>query len=498
MTMDVFANASQQLNQLTESISLMQAEVNQRREQALSLQKQFDLMDMDADAFRAFIKKPYLLKAIRGDRYELIVPKFINFSAGWPVRTDGEYVVYQVSRFIDLITPLPEWLKNDLGYKAPEFRAHLEGDWLTIDSGNPDLVYDMMGRSKRFSVRDGKRLKMTPRSRFDVLRDLMRLGVLPYRPQPIPAHIKRGEIQGVNSNKIVLRPEQARDYEVFEKYSAVSVFATGGAGKTFFGLHAIANLKGKKVIFAPRKAILQQWEARLQSHFPIHILSEVEFRTYQSLKNKPLTGEYSLAIFDEIQHMPADMGMRASQINALTRIGLSATPWREDGNEDIIPALCGVPVGMDWKSGEPAETTVWLVENESEKIDLAESLAQGPTRAKTMVFVYRLEIGERLAKRLGVPFIHGGTSKQYDAIQKADTFVISKVGDAGISIDVSRVIEVDWLGGRAEAGQRALRTQHGKERGELHVLMTRREYKENAKRLSALYALNFDVRVRDR
>jgi len=226
------------------------------------------------------------------------------------------------------------------------------------------------------------------------------------------------------------------------------------------------------------------------------VIGEVEFRTYQSLKNKPLNGEYTLAIFDEIQHMPADMGMRASQINALTRIGLSATPWREDGNEDIIPALCGVPVGSDWPSGDPADTTVWLVDNEAEKIDLAESLAQAPTRAKTMVFVYRLEIGERLAKRLGVPFIHGGTSQQYKAIQAADTFVISKVGDAGISIDVSRVIEVDWLGGRAEAGQRALRTQHGAEKGELHVLMTRREYKENAKRLSALYALNFDVKVR--
>lgn len=501
--MNVFYKANKQLADLNESIALMQAEVAQRRDEALALQKQFDLMDLDADAFKTFVKKPYLLKAIRGDRYELIVPKFVNFQAGWPVRTDGEYVVYQVSRFIDLITPLPEWLRNDLGYKTPEFRAHLEGDWLTVDSGDPDHVWDLLGRGKRFSARDGRRLRMTSRSRFDVLRDLMRLGVLPYRPQPIPEKLKRKYLPGIrmagsdeNNKMIMLRPEQARDYETFEKYSNVSVFATGGAGKTFFGLHAIGDLEGRKVIFAPRVSILQQWEARLRSYFPNSVMDEVTFRTYQSLKNKPLSGEFVLAIFDEIQHMPADMGMRASQINALTRIGLSATPWREDGYEDIIPALCGVPVGMDWKSGEPAETTVWLVENESEKIDLAETLAQGPTRAKTMVFVYRLEIGERLAKRLNVPFIHGGTTKQYEAIQAADTFVISKVGDAGISIDVSRVIEVDWLGGRAEAGQRALRTQHGKERGELHVLMTRREYKENAKRLSALYALNFDVKVR--
>lgn len=119
-----------------------------------------------------------------------------------------------------------------------------------------------------------------------------------------------------------------------------------------------------------------------------------------------------------------------------------------------------------------------------------------PTRAKTMIFVYKLDLGERLAKRLGVPFIYGSTSKQYEAIQAVDTFVISKEGDAGISVDVSRVVEADWLGGRAEADQRALQTQHATKKGELHILMTRQQYQQNDKCLRALYALGFDVKVR--
>lgn len=123
-------------------------------------------------------------------------------------------------------------------------------------------------------------------------------------------------------------------------------------------------------------------------------------------------------------------------------------------------------------------------------------LTQTPTRGKTMIFVYRLDVGQRISRILGIPFIHGGTAKQYEQIQKADTFVISKVGDAGVSLDVSRIIEVDWHGGRAEMGQRGLRGQHAQERGEFHILMTPHEYKENAKRLSALYALNFDVKVK--
>jgi DNA excision repair protein ERCC-3 len=239
---------------------------------------------------------------------------------------------------------------------------------------------------------------------------------------------------------------------------------------------------------------LQQWEARIKLHAP-GIYNEFEFLTYQSMHKTRAKRKYSLVIYDEIQHMPANMGIKASQLDTATRIGLSATPWREDGNEDLIPALCGLPVGADWPSGEPAKTVVWMVARTEDKLRLVENLISHPTRSKTMIFVYRLEIGHRIAKALGVPFIHGGTANQYKAIQGANTFVISKVGDAGISIDVSRVIEVDWLGGRAEAGQRALRTQHADERGELHIIMTKGEYAQHEKRLAALYALNFDVRV---
>jgi DNA excision repair protein ERCC-3 len=463
--------------------------VKARQDEFLALERRHGLAEINSAAFEAFMQKPYMLRQIRSDRYELIIPRFINFVAGWPVRTDGEYMIYEVSRFIDLITPLPNWLRDELGYQRPEFSAHLEDDILVIDQGDPDAVWTKLGRSKRFSHRDGSRLRMISRNRFDILRTWC---------DRESCHMHRWQFLSISKdrevNRFIYVPNR-RDFETFEQYGAISIFATGGAGKTFFGLHALDRLKHRKVIFAPRRAILDQWQARIQSHLPRHVLNEVELRTYQSLKRKPLTGEYSLVIYDEIQHMPADMGLRASQINAATRIGLSATPWQMM-DEDIIPALCGIPAGMDWPAGESADTTIWLVKNEHDKFALVDGLLLRPTRAKTMIFVYRLDVGERLAKRLGVPFIYGGTSNQYDAIQAADTFVISKVGDAGISIDVSRVIEVDWLGGRAEAGQRALRTQHAAKKGELHILMTRQEYQENDKRLSALYALGFDVKVR--
>jgi len=491
--MTIFDIANNQLQEISDTLQNMRGVVEERQREFMELQRSFDLSGIDPEALELFTHKPYILRPahVRGnaDVFELIIPRFIDFRAGWPVRTEGEYVIYQVSRFIDLITPLPAWLRGELGYTPPAFGAHLDGEWLVVDHGNPEEAFQALGGSHSFVQRRGERLHLTARSRFDVLRNLVRMGILPYTPQAIHASLLRA-----SSGKVILRPEQERDFQTFLKYSAVSVFATGGSGKTFFGLYAIDVFPYRKIVLAPRRSILEQWEARIRSFCP-HALSEMEFHTYQSLKSKPLTGDYSLVIYDEIQHMPADMGMRASQIRSSARIGLSATPWREDGKEDIIPALCGIPVGMDWPSQQPPETIIWLVDAELEKLDLAEQLVKTPTRAKTMLFVYRLVIGEKLAKRLKVPFISGGTSKQYKAIQDAKTFVISKVGDAGVSVDVSRIIEVDWLGGRAELGQRGLRGQHAREKGEFHILMTKREYKDSSRRLSALYALNFDVKV---
>jgi DNA or RNA helicases of superfamily II len=489
MSGDLFEKSRQQLGDLNTSLEQIHELVAQREGQLTEYERELTLTGIDPSSFQLFMKKPYMLRPIKEDRYELIVPRFLDLGAGWPARQDGEYNIFLVSRFIDLIAPLPEWLRKDLNFEKPPHKVHLDGDWLVVDGGDPNDVWRSLGGGKRFSARDGSRLRIVRAHRFQVLRDLIRQGVLPYTPQPVSAQLLRAA-----GENIVLREKQQRDFETFLQLGAVSVFATGGAGKTYFGMYAMDRICGPKVVLAPRKSILEQWEARLRAYCP-RALDEVEFRTYQSLRNRPLNGHYNLIVYDEIQHMPAEMGLRAAQVDSASRIGLSATPWREDGNEDLIPALCGQPVGVDWPSGAPAETTVWLVGSETDKFNLTEQLASQPTSGKTMIFVYRLDIGERLAKRLNVPFIHGATSNQYEKIQAANTFVISKVGDAGISINATRVIELDWLGGRAEAGQRALRTQHADERGELHIIMTREEYRRSSSRLAALAALHFDVKI---
>ena len=59
----------------------------------------------DLAGLEAFLNKPYLLRPIQGDRYELIVPQFINLNAGWPARTEGQYVIYHSLAFHRLSDP---------------------------------------------------------------------------------------------------------------------------------------------------------------------------------------------------------------------------------------------------------------------------------------------------------------------------------------------------------------------------------------------------------
>lgn len=488
---DIFKSARQTLADLTEHIRAIEAEVEQAQARLNLLERSAALSQPQAEAFRAFMQKPYLLRPIKGDRHELLIPRFVDFRAGWPVRTEGEYLVFEVSRFINFLSPLPPWLQQELGYEAPDFLAHLEGDRLVIDEGDPARVWERLGGRKRFTTRIGNELRVRPASRFDLVRQLVRQGILPYIPQPVPQELLREP-----ATSIALRSEQARDYGLFLKYGAVSVFAQGGAGKTFYGLFALSCIKGPKMVVAHRKSILDQWRARVELYCSPEVLAETQFRTYQSIsKRGGIEGEYSLIIYDEIHHLPADMGVAAAQARTVARIGLSASPIREDGQEDLIPALCGYPVGFDWPTGEPPDATIWLVDKAEDKLDMVAALAEKPVEGKTLIYVYRLNIGEMIAQKLGVPFVHGKTRNQLEVIQNSDTCVISKVGDEGISVEAVRVIEADFLGGRAEELQRYYRTLHSTHKGEFHSILTWPEYHTHHKRLLPLYGLGVDVRV---
>ncbi len=468
------------------------AEVTQQTQRAAFL-AQYDQV-----ALQEFFTKPYVVRPISADEFELIVPKFIGSLGGWPVRTDGAFLIFRVNRFIHLINPLPAWLADELGYKATPFHATLDGNTLIVDRGDPQAAFEALSETRLVTRREGERLFFRPANRLEIIRQIIRqYGFLPYTPQPVPVELRRESKVG-----FTLRPHQRRSYEYFLETSAISLFVYPQMGKSFVALQAMADLVGPKLVLVPRRSLADQWRARLELYLEPEAAREVEIVTYQGARHV-LKREYTLVVYDEAHHMPADFAMdTATLLQTRTRMGLSATPKREDHNEDLIPALCGFPTGADWpvKDVQRPTVTVWIVKNDQAKLALARELCAAPIAGKTFLFTYRLDIGERAAKLLDVPFVYGKTKRPLEVIAENETIVISSVGNEGLSFPVRRVIELSFLyGSGMEAGQRLGRLAYemtGVEQpGEHHILMTPDEYERHNKRLMIYYQWGLDVSV---
>ncbi len=464
---------------------------------------------LDEAALSAFLQRPYAVRPLGQGRYELLVPSFIGFRAGWPVRREGEYMVYEVSRFSHLLAPVPDWLAGELGFTAPSWRGVLAGAALEVTEGDPDAVADKLGGSRVIARREGRRLILKPASRFEILRRIIRdEGFLPYAPKPLPADLLRKPLIAADESGqpiFSLRAHQAAAWETFKGSSAVSIVAPPQTGKSYPALYALAALRGRKLILAPTRVLCEQWRLRLEAYLTPEAAREVTISTYMGAA-KHLKGEYALVIFDEGHHAPADVAMdAAATVQAQARLLLSATPYREDGNDDLIIALGGWPVGADWPLSDVQRPSVhvWIeAGGQAAKMDRLEALCAEPAAGKTIVFVWRLNIGQRAAGRLGgVPFIHAKTKRPLDVLTANDLVVMTRVGNEGLSVPAARVVEIDFLfGSRTEAGQRAGRLMYdfGQDQpGQHHIVMTPSEYASYGKRLLAYERLGLDIVLHD-
>jgi len=202
------------------------------------------------------------------------------------------------------------------------------------------------------------------------------------------------------------------------------------------------------------------------------------------------------------QKLPADTFSRLALINTKYRIGLSASPHREDGRERYIFALTGFPVGLNWK--DYMETVgksyhpiyVHTVKGEASKLSKAIELMN--PKKKTLIFCDSIELGKKLANMINVPFIYGETENRMDLIEKNKVLVVSRVMDLGVSIkDLNHIIEIDFLfGSRQQEIQRTGRLMHSEETDVRHdIIFTEKELESYGKRLFALQEKGFTIKV---
>jgi DNA excision repair protein ERCC-3 len=446
--------------------------------------------DIEKPDFLAFFKRPYALIPQGKNKVLVAVPKFVKgFQVGWLWKETETFYIYQFDQYSAWLGDAPADLLEAINFKKG-FEVQVFDDIVHFAPNQREAVKKKLGQHLRDVGEDSARILRG--HAFDVLAETIENGCLPFRAQPV-ADADRRPVQ----HKFNLRPYQAEAAKRFLETGAIGAFHPTGAGKSFLAMHLIDTLKGEKHIIVPTRTLIEQWQAYIETHLP-HIRHEVRLFTYSGYREH---GKPMLTVYDECHRLPADTFSRLALIPTKYRLGLSASPHREDGRESYIFALTGFPVGLNWqeymqtagKSYHPIY--IHIVRSAAAKIRKVEELRD--PKKKTVIFSDGIELGKELSRRFDVPFVYGETENRLATIGDAKTVVLSRVGDLGVSIkDLQRIIEVDFLkGSRQQELQRTGRLMHS-ERAERHdIIMTEGEAHEHGKRLWALQEKGFTIKV---
>jgi len=482
--------AHEKLEVARQAIDDFQGLVRQLQEEQakqVELLKMPAIPNLDEQALRSFLQQPYLLMPRRENSWYVIIPRFIDMQVGWLEYQTPSFNVFVINRYVRWLTPLPADIENRLGLQ-PTIELKVVDGLLKPPAGMEEEAWQ---RYRKYLTRkDQFGLRIKQGYERHLISDLIRDGYLPFTPQPVDPEDLNPVPQG-----FTMEPHQKEAYDAFLKWGAIGVYWPGGQGKTFWAAALCKMIKGPKLIVVPNVSEKEQWLVYLRKFGATWDVDLLTYQAYHKIKK-----EYKLAVFDECHRLPAPIWSRFATVNSKYRLGLSATPYREDGREDLIISLTGYPVGLSWehfmrvKAIRKPKVTVKVVNNDRDKMTILEDMLKVPM--KTLVFVELIASGERIAKQFNLPFVYGDTKDRLEIISKNLITVVSRVGDEGISIkDLERTIEVEFLGGsRRQEAQRAYRLLHSVKPEISHtVIMTVQELDQFRGRFLALEEKGFQV-----
>ena len=314
-----------------------------------------------------------------------------------------------------------------------------------------------------------------------------------------------------------------------------------GAGKTIVGMTIMDLLKTSTLIITTNISAVHQWIGELLDKTNLTAdqiaeysgeskeIKQVTVATYQVLtwratKEGPYPHfsifhqrPWGLIIYDEVHMLPAPVFRVVAELQAVRRVGLTATLVREDGCEGYVFSLVGpkrydvpwkelerdnwiasaecIEVRIDLPAFKEIEYAVASVREKhkiasqnEEKNEIVKEIVELYPQDKILVIGQYLEQLDKIAKLLNCPIITGKTpnserDKIYDDFKKGviRVLVVSKVANFAIDLpDASLAIQVSGtFGSRQEEAQRLGRILRPKERkARFFTLITRNTVEE--------------------
>lgn len=315
-----------------------------------------------------------------------------------------------------------------------------------------------------------------------------------------------------------------------------------GAGKTIVGMLSMSILKTSTLIITTNISAVHQWIDELVDKTNLDrdqiaeytgenkTIKQVTVATYQILTWRPeKDGPYphfqifrerpwGLIIYDEVHMLPAPVFRVAAELQAVRRIGLTATLVREDHQEGNVFSLVGPKrFDMPWKdleankwiaTAECIEVRVDLPEEKAVeyavadqrkkhriasenpvKFEITKNIVSQNPEDKILVIGQYISQLEEISRQLKAPLITGKTpnderDKLYNDFRsgKINVIVVSKVANFAIDLpDASLAIQLSGtFGSRQEEAQRLGRILRPKERtSRFYTIITRNTVEED-------------------
>ncbi len=438
--------------------------------------------------------------------------------------------------------PVPENVATDIRETIARFgKLHLRAldgrdGLLRLDASDPVIAEEIRATARIMKLieADGDGFVVPLINRGTVKQELMRIGY----PVKDEAPLEAGEELTIRLREVALsgRPFSPRDYQ----NEAARAFDGGGrpgagfgtvvlpcgSGKTVIGLAVMARVGASTLVIAPNVAAVHQWMDEIldKTWVTEDLIGEysgdrkevrpITIATYQILIWRGTAADefphfrlfrqrrWGLIVYDEVHLLPAPVFRVTAEIQAVRRLGLTATLVREDGREGDVFTLVG-PKRYDvpWKELEgkgwiavagcievrvalPRDQRLeYAVADQRRKFRIAAENPLKPAIVKQLAANHAgegvLVIGQYLsqldvlARELGAPIITGRTPNRererlYDEFRSGAlaVLVVSKVANFAIDLpDASVAIQVSGaFGSRQEEAQRLGRILRPKKR----------------------------------